>query len=97
MPNCRPGDLAVIIRTAGYEWEKENLGRIVEVLELYETLESGEPLWIIATPSGPLFIKDKEVSHNIAARDSCLQPIRPPSKEQINEQTKEYSRPTVQV
>lgn len=85
MPNCKPGDLAIIIKSK----RARNLGRIVHVIEAVTTPTvniGGEPysvsspvgeiLWRIAEPIPLVKNSTGEVVHAPYCRDSVLRPIR---------------------
>lgn len=91
---CRPGDLAVIIRSK----VPENIGKFVTVIELapkaeffldgvgYDMRAMSEPCWVVKPMNGqPLTVGYSwkclfQVHGRTVGRDSGLWPIRPASK-----------------
>lgn len=76
--NCRPGDLAVIVRATRIE----NLGKIVRCIRLHTDplrdadgmrwrMAQAEPRWVIDPP-----IRNTEGVRMLTAPDSALRPIR---------------------
>ena len=85
--NCKPGDLAVIIKTD----YPVNLGKIVQCLEHVIDFE-GEDAWVCVTSGSPCFGIDWTTNEERFDRitecpDAWLRPIR--GNEEPTEETKE--------
>ena len=81
--NCKPGDLAVIIR-ADHPETRPNIGAVVEVLRRwspFDMLVHGRVSWIVATKGRKLmgFGSDGSVEPcgEIGVFDAYLRPLRP--------------------
>lgn len=70
---CRPGDLAVIVRSD----IDGNLGRLVEVIGPVPIDVPGEPAWVVRSHGAPLFTACNDSRMVAWARDSWLRPLRP--------------------
>jgi hypothetical protein len=70
--NCKPGDLAYIIRSE----IPENVGAVVEVLRLdaEQSIESGEPVWWTRSPA-PTMHSNGVIDYDGVVEDSRLRPI----------------------
>ena len=98
--NCKPGDLAVIVRGMP---NSPNIGRLVRVVELWAGQEVDgrhyadglEQMWIIESMGGNLAIFSAETGDISAwvkrriAPDHCLRPIRGDEEPESIETTKE--------
>lgn len=83
--NCRPGDLAIVVRSK----TPTNIGKIVQVLRRHATgdshivsLDSDPVIWLCHTTGSPLHWSGAlgiEVvrSDSGPIPDSCLRPLRP--------------------
>jgi hypothetical protein len=84
-PNCRPGDLAVVVRAT----IPENIGRIVRVVSSYPGQQnvrmhcSTSCIWLIAAADPLTWSTDGRTyrSKQGPAPDEALQPIRGPGDE----------------
>ena len=65
--NCKPGDLAVIVRSIASA-DVKNLGRVflLTQISVEGTTFSGSPCW-----------ETEEMEPDFVVRDDCLRPIRP--------------------
>ena len=73
--NCKPGDLAIIVRCGSVT---ENIGRIVEVLRAGGEMR-GHPLWVVGCPS-PLIAVVPETGQRVPRHsglipDAWLRPV----------------------
>ena len=69
MPNCRKGDLAIIV----VPYIPENLGTFVEVSRVYKP----DPLeWWVRSLGGPRLKSDGTIGTEATVADSGLRPIR---------------------
>ena len=87
--NCRPGDLAVIIRVPFVRpeafrptVERHSLGRIVRCVRL-TSVNDGTMGWEIEQPFDIPYIGDVITIFGIS--DECLRPIRPQADDAIDE------------
>lgn len=86
MANCKPGDLAVIIKSEN----AENIGLFVEVIEPFKNgmfgpwhLIGDPPSWVCKAKGNILFtniLGERLLTDEGPLPDECLRPIRPPSK-----------------
>lgn len=89
MPNCKPGDLAVIVRESkGYE---ENIGAFVTVTKLRQVM-GGVSVWEFTNPSKPLkgfcpytgkVAYSRGGDSDSLIPDIFLRPIRPQKKAEM--------------
>jgi len=70
--NCKPGDLAVVVRITDPR-AKKHLGRIVRVTQMLPL--GGEPLWWF----------EPVIDEFVLAHDSSLRPIRDPGDDAQDE------------
>jgi len=80
--NCKPGDLAVLIRVLDSEFNP-NIGRIVEVLHRAPDLD-GEPAWTCRMVGSPGHT-EIGASQQADARDRNLRPIRDPGNDAVDQ------------
>jgi len=104
MLNCKPGDLAIIVRSPA---SPENIGKIVRVIRTAvesETIEGwrvylrgGLPAWIVESDGSPLAwasvsIDGRKTKINLvrqrAYADYCLKPIRDPGDDAVDQFTR---------
>lgn len=85
--NCKPGDLAVIVKSEN----AENIGLFVEVIEAFRNgmygpwhLIGDPPAWVCKAKGQIVFtniLRERFVVSEGAIPDECLRPIRPPAPE----------------
>lgn len=104
MLNCRPGDLAVIVRSPH---SPDNVGKIVRVIrpavegEMIEGwrvyLRNGLPAWIVESDGSPLAWASVSIDgsrrkvnlvRQRAYADYCLKPIRDPGEDAVDQFTR---------
>lgn len=86
---CKLGELAFITCAPDI---KQNLGKIVRVVELKSFLFAGE-VWLCRSQHGPMLTSDGSYQLESYCHDSDLTPIRgEPEKTDETEQTKELER-----
>lgn len=90
--NCKPGDLAVVVKSSGYgvagEISKLLVGRIVRVTKLDKPVAAGlhcsaDLVWSFEEPVKLEFDGKSYTAHGIA--DDCLRPIRDPGDDARDE------------
>jgi hypothetical protein len=82
--NCKPGDLAVIVRSV----VESNMGRIVRCTRLATASELDQ--WRVRTDRGPVWIIEQPIPHTIGgakpfSMDAGLRPIRPQDDDATDE------------
>jgi hypothetical protein len=91
--NCKPGDLAVIIKD---KYSPADIGKIVEVLHEGEhEWEDAEGFhWYVRSVCGPMEVRvyvgeefsgNLHYDHEAHIPDSCLKPIRDPGEDATDE------------
>lgn len=90
MTNCKPGDLAVVVKSGGWgmagEISRLLIGRIVRVVRLKKPANSqcfSDLVWEFETPQ-VLFYEGRRFVADGAA-DYCLRPIRDPGDDARDE------------
>lgn len=88
--NCRPGDLAVIVRSEGWglagEIARLCIGRIVQVRFLRPPFNSACPSALVWDIEKPLIVsKDGHDFEVTGVSDDALRPIRDPGDDAVDE------------
>jgi hypothetical protein len=81
--NCKPGDLAVVLKT---RMRPDAVGMVVRVVE--HTVVGGEPAWRIdpPLPGGVRWsFAGGSWTDGTSIRDECLRPIRDPGEDAVDE------------
>lgn len=101
--NCKPGDLAVIVRVNANT--KESLGRIVEVVHaehpstyiLAFGINEELPRWLCRGVGGPLKTHSGQVFDAVVIPDFALRPIRDPGDDAQDETLQWLPVPTKEL
>lgn len=92
--NCKPGDLAVIVKD---ELPEKDVGKLVYVRKFDEVDKYGATCWLCDSASGPLrYWEGKQFRYSktgISIPDAWLRPIRDPGDDATDEMVRVVGKP----